>query len=181
MPAPRPTTRAVLATGATLAGLAGVLALNPLTQSAMSASSSLQDSGATQSAPSAQSSAQEVAAAQSAADAAAAKAAQEVKAAEEAAAALTQHDGVWLGEAYNSPYGPMQVQVTISQGTITDITWVQLPADSHSARINDQAAPALVQSGLTAQSAQVDTISGASYTSEGFRVSMQSALVQAGL
>ena len=75
----------------------------------------------------------------------------------------------------------MQVQVTVTGGKLTDVQWVQLPTDGHSQRINSFAAPALVQEALTSQSASVDSVSGASYTSEGFKESLQSALGQAGL
>lgn len=75
----------------------------------------------------------------------------------------------------------MQVQATISDGTITDIEWVQLPSDGHSQRINSQAAPTLVEEGLSAQSADVASVSGATYTSTGFQQSLQSVLSQAGL
>ncbi len=75
----------------------------------------------------------------------------------------------------------MQVEATIQDGVIVDITWISLPADRHSQRINDYAGPALVEEALAAQSAQVDTISGATWTSEGFRYSLQSILTEAGL
>lgn len=74
----------------------------------------------------------------------------------------------------------MQVKATVSNGKITAITWVQLPGDGHSQRINSYAAPALVQEALQAQSAQVSAISGASYTSAAFQQSLQSALTKAG-
>lgn len=75
----------------------------------------------------------------------------------------------------------MQVQATISDGTITDIEWVQLPSDGHSQRFNSQAAPTLVEEALSAQSADVASVSGATYTSTGFQQSLQSVLSQAGL
>lgn len=87
----------------------------------------------------------------------------------------------YLGDAYDTPYGPMQVQATVLDGVITDITWVQLPSDGHSQRINDSAAPTLVTEALEAQSADVASVSGATYTSDGFKSSLQSALTQAGL
>ncbi|WP_228489037.1 FMN-binding protein [Raineyella fluvialis] len=74
----------------------------------------------------------------------------------------------------------MQVKTTITGGKITAITWVQLPSDGHSQRINSYAAPALVQEALQAQSANVDAVSGATYTSAGFQQSLQSALTKAG-
>lgn len=85
------------------------------------------------------------------------------------------------GDAVSTPYGAMQVQATITDGRLTDVTWLQLPGDGHSMRINDHTAPLLVQEALRAQSAQVDAISGATYTSEAFRRSLQSALSGTGL
>lgn len=90
-------------------------------------------------------------------------------------------DGTYTGSVYESPYGAMQVQATISDGTITAIEWVQLPSDGHSQRINSQAAPTLVEEALSAQSADVASVSGATYTSTGFLQSLQSVLSQAGL
>lgn len=90
-------------------------------------------------------------------------------------------DGTYTGTVYESPYGAMQVQATVSGGKVTDISWVQLPSDGHSQRINSQAAPALVEEGLSAQSANVASVSGATYTSTAFQQSLQSALSQAGL
>lgn len=73
----------------------------------------------------------------------------------------------------------MQVSVTISGGTITNIQWLQLPTDHHSERINSYAAPQLIEEALTVQSAEVNSISGASYTSESFKNSLQAALEEA--
>ena len=76
----------------------------------------------------------------------------------------------------------MQVSITVSGGKITDIQWEQVPqSDGHSYRINSYAAPLLVEQGLQAQSASVDGVSGATYTTEGFRTSLQSAIKKAGL
>lgn len=85
------------------------------------------------------------------------------------------------GDAYASPYGPMQVAVTVTDGQITDVEWLALPTDHHSVRINDYAAPLLVEQALAAQSAEVDGVSGATYTTEGFRISLESAIREAGL
>jgi hypothetical protein len=81
------------------------------------------------------------------------------------------------GAVEDTPYGPVQVSVTLSGGRITDVAPIQLPGDNGRSReINDYAAPLLRQEVLDAQSAQVDTISGASYTSDGYARSVQSAL-----
>ena len=88
----------------------------------------------------------------------------------------------YTGSTYSSPWGAMQVSITVSGGKITDIQWEQVPqSDGHSYRINSYAAPLLVEQGLQAQSASVDGVSGATYTTEGFRTSLQSAIKKAGL
>jgi uncharacterized protein with FMN-binding domain len=79
-------------------------------------------------------------------------------------------------------YGVVQVAVTTSAGQITKVSLVQLTAfDPHSAQINAQAAPILVQETMSAQSAHIDSVSGATYTSAGYLQSLQSALDRAGL
>ena len=86
------------------------------------------------------------------------------------------------GTAVETRYGVVQVAVTVQGSKITNVRFVQLTAfDQRSAEINSQAAPILLQETLSAQSAQVDTVSGATYTSDGYVQSLQSALDQAGL
>lgn len=88
----------------------------------------------------------------------------------------------YTGSSYQSPWGAMQVSISVSDGQITDIQWEQIPlGDGHSSRINSYAAPLLVDQALAAQSASVDGVSGATYTTEGFRTSLQSAIQKAGL
>lgn len=89
-------------------------------------------------------------------------------------------DGTWTGQAANTRYGPVQVRITVSGGTITDVQVPQYPSESgRDQQINSRALPILVQQTVTAQSAQVDMVSGATYTSTGYRTSLQSALDQA--
>ena len=74
----------------------------------------------------------------------------------------------------------MQVQITVSGGTITAADAVDYPTSNPRDRqINQIAVPRLVSETLSAQSAQIDMISGATYTSEGYRQSLQSAIDQA--
>ncbi len=80
------------------------------------------------------------------------------------------------GSAEDDGFGPVQVQVTIAGGRITDVRTLQMPRDGHSRRINSRAVPQLRQEVLDAQSARVDTISGATATSEAYRRSLQAAL-----
>jgi uncharacterized protein with FMN-binding domain len=76
----------------------------------------------------------------------------------------------------------VQVKLTVSGTKITNVSFTQLTAyDGRSQEINSQAAPILLQETLTAQSAQIDTVSGASYTTDGYVQSLQSALDQAGI
>jgi uncharacterized protein with FMN-binding domain len=84
------------------------------------------------------------------------------------------------GDAISTRYGNVQLKVTISGGKITKIEPVQLPSsDPKSSEISNYAAPLLQQSGLTKQSANVDVVSGATYTSDGYKTALQSALDKA--
>lgn len=86
-------------------------------------------------------------------------------------------DGTFTGEAVDTRYGPVQVRITMSGGKITSAQAVQVPDEtSRDVRINNAAVPILVQETLQAQSAQIDTVSGATYTSEGYAQSLQSAI-----
>jgi uncharacterized protein with FMN-binding domain len=83
--------------------------------------------------------------------------------------------------AISTQYGNVQLKVTISGGKITDIQPVQLPSDDpKSSSISGYAEPLLRQSALSAQSGNIDTVSGATYTSDGYKTALQSALDQAG-
>jgi uncharacterized protein with FMN-binding domain len=96
--------------------------------------------------------------------------------------AAAGEDGTFVGEAASTRYGPVQVEIDVASGVISDIRVVQYPTqDRESAQINAQAVPILIAAGLEAQSADVDTVSGATYTSDGYRKSLQSAIDEAGL
>jgi uncharacterized protein with FMN-binding domain len=85
------------------------------------------------------------------------------------------------GDAMQTRYGPAQVRVTVSNGKVVKIEAVQLQnADPKSQAISSYAAPVLQQSALTRQTAAVDTVSGATYTSLSYEASLQSALDKAG-
>jgi uncharacterized protein with FMN-binding domain len=89
------------------------------------------------------------------------------------------YSGQLTGQAVQIPFGTVQVQVTMQNGQITDVQALQLPSDQQrSYQIGQYAAPQLRSEVLQAQSAQVNTISGATYTSEGYLQSLQSALDQ---
>jgi uncharacterized protein with FMN-binding domain len=87
--------------------------------------------------------------------------------------------GTLTGPVVQIPFGPVQVQVTMSAGKITNVVTLQLPSGGRSGQIAAFAAPQLRSEVLTAQSASVDTISGATYTSEGYLQSLQAALAGA--
>lgn len=81
------------------------------------------------------------------------------------------------GAAEQTPYGPLQVQVTVASGRITQVTVLQQPSDAfRSQQINAFALPQLRAETLAAQSARIDAVSGATYTTEGYQASLQSAL-----
>ncbi len=81
------------------------------------------------------------------------------------------------GAAVDTNYGPVQVQVTITQKKITAVTVPVYPSGSgRDMEINSYALPQLVAEVLSAQSATIDAVSGATYTSQGFQASLQSAL-----
>jgi uncharacterized protein with FMN-binding domain len=88
----------------------------------------------------------------------------------------------FTGSAIQTRYGTVQIKITVVGTKITDVAFVQLTADDgRSQEINTNAAPTLLQETLTAQNANIDSVSGASYTSEGYLESLQSALDQAGI
>lgn len=85
-----------------------------------------------------------------------------------------------LGPAVRNQYGTVQVQVAMSGGKIAEVRAVRLPdGDGTSQEINRSAGPQLKQQALQAQSAKVDGVSGATYTSDGYRQSLQAALDRA--
>lgn len=89
-------------------------------------------------------------------------------------------DGVYVGDAADAFYGNIQVKITITNGRIEDVNFLQYPNDrGTSIEINQQADPILAQEAIRAQSAQVDIVSGATDSSQAFIQSMQSALNKA--
>jgi hypothetical protein len=84
------------------------------------------------------------------------------------------------GAVVNTQYGPMQVQVTLQGSKITGVKVLQeTNAGSLSQQIDANAIPQLNRETLAAQSARIDAVSGASYTSQGYIQSLQSALDKA--
>jgi len=76
--------------------------------------------------------------------------------------------------------GDVQVRVSLAGSQIVDVQGLRLPFEnSHSRALSNDAAPTLRQEALRAQSADIDLVTGASYTSEAYAESLQGALDQA--
>jgi len=88
--------------------------------------------------------------------------------------------GSFTGDAVDVGYGIVQVKITVAAGKITEATAIQSPT-GRSQRFSDYALPNLRQQTLTIQSAAIQGVSGASYTSYGWYKSLISALTKAGL
>jgi uncharacterized protein with FMN-binding domain len=84
--------------------------------------------------------------------------------------------GTFTGDAVEEPFGVIQVQVSMTAGKLTAVTVVQMPTRGRSGFISADAAPILESEALAAQSASIDTVSGATYTSQAYAQSLQSAL-----
>ncbi|MCU1423221.1 MAG: FMN-binding protein [Microbacteriaceae bacterium] len=89
-------------------------------------------------------------------------------------------DGTYDGTSESTRFGNVQVEVVVSGGRITDVKALQLTDDGgRSVQISNYAAPILRSEVLKAQSASVDSVSGATYTTDGYLQSLQSALDKA--
>ncbi|MFD5819648.1 FMN-binding protein [Streptomyces sp. NPDC127038] len=86
------------------------------------------------------------------------------------------------GDTVQTRWGPVQVRITLKEGRITESAAVAYPSGNpRDQEINSYAIPQLRRETLAAQSAQIDSVSGATYTSDGYKQSLQSALDSAGL
>lgn len=98
------------------------------------------------------------------------------------ATSTTSAARTFTGQAASTRYGPVQVAIVVQNGRMTAINVLDYPrANDTDIQINSRAIPQLRSSALQAQSANVPNISGATYTSSGFKTSLQSAMGQAGL
>lgn len=89
-------------------------------------------------------------------------------------------DGTYAGDTTRTRYGPVQVQITVSGGKITDAQALQYPdSNGRDQQINAHAIPLLVSETVQGQSAHIQMVSGATYTSDGYTSSLQSAIDQA--
>lgn len=90
--------------------------------------------------------------------------------------------GTVTGTAAQTRYGPVQVQLEVAGSKVTNVTVLQYPdADGRDLQISQYALPRLIQQTLDAQSGSISMVSGATYTSQGYAQSLQSALDQVGL
>jgi uncharacterized protein with FMN-binding domain len=86
------------------------------------------------------------------------------------------------GTVAQTRWGPVQVELTVAGGTITHVSVLQHPTGNGTdERINGYALPILIRETMDAQDANIDMVSGATVTSEGYLESLQSALDRAGL
>ena len=169
--------RALLTLGTTTAGLAALLSFKTHSLAAVDPAASTPSASAGTSQPMTGG-----AAAGSASPAASKKAsATPTASTTPKAGASTQAARTVTGQVANTQFGPMQVQVTLAGTKITNVTVLQRTNDgATSDQIDANAIPRLTSETLAAQSAHIDAVSGASYTSSGYIQSLQSALDQAG-
>ncbi|GAA2432486.1 FMN-binding protein [Streptomyces mauvecolor] len=98
-----------------------------------------------------------------------------------ATAATGTRTGDFTGDAIDTRYGPVQVSVTLDKGRLTAVHVLQVPSErGRDQEIAARAVPRLNEEALGAQNARIDAVSGASYTSEGYIQSLQSALDKGG-
>lgn len=92
----------------------------------------------------------------------------------------TMKDGTFGGSSVYVEYGNVEVSIVVSGGKITDVKVLDSPSDhTRSVQINKAALPKLRAEALSAQSANIDTVSGATYTSSGYKLSLQAAIDRA--
>jgi uncharacterized protein with FMN-binding domain len=98
------------------------------------------------------------------------------------APAKAKASGTFIGATQQTRFGPVQVEITVANGKITAAKALQYPNnDFRSQSISQQAIPYLVQETLAANSANIQGVGGASYTSQGWYDSLVSALAKAGM
>lgn len=89
----------------------------------------------------------------------------------------TYKDGTFTGSSVSTRYGTVKIAITVSSGKISSVNFISLPDnDMRSSMISSQASPILQSQTLAAQSASIDGVSGATYTSEGYMQSLQAAI-----
>ena len=183
--------RAWLIAGGTVGGLGAVMAITPPQLSSDSAGGGLgliptpsqSSPAATNPTPAATQSAQTSKPAATSKSAATSKPTATQSATPAATATQTTggkaQSGSFTGDPYTMRYGTVQVKITITNGTITDAVALTAPRGENQ-RYTDRAIPSMRQKTLVAQSSNITSVSGASYTSYAWYISLQSALSKAG-
>ena len=187
---------ALLVTG-TVAGVVGVVSYNPpqlnatiapagaTPQPQTSTQSTTQNSKQTPAQPAPTSSSSKKASSKTTSTTTQNQNTQEVTASPTPAATTKQSSGItgtFKGDTSQTRWGPVQVEITLTNGKITDVTTLQYPnGDRKSMNISSRVIPWLQEETLQVQSANISGISGATYTSNGFKASLASALQKAGL
>jgi len=98
-------------------------------------------------------------------------------AAPQAAPSLPSGERAITGNVADTAYGPVQVQLVVKSTRIVQVNILEQPsATEHDLQIGQFALPRLINETLTSQSARIDAVSGATYTSGGYIKSLQSAL-----
>jgi uncharacterized protein with FMN-binding domain len=159
----RPLRRIVLASAATVSGMVMLLSLKPHSGQDISA-------GSSSSAP------------QGSSSAAPAPSSGSGSSSDSSGSSSPSGSKTYTGDTVQTRWGPVQVRITVKSSRITDVTALAYPSDNpRDQEINSYAIPQLRTEALSAQSADIDTVSGATYTSDGYKQSLQSALDSAGL
>jgi uncharacterized protein with FMN-binding domain len=89
--------------------------------------------------------------------------------------------GTFAGDPIDNPYGTMRVAAVISNGRLTDVRVLSETDGGRSHQIDAAAIPVLKSEALSAHGANIDVVSGATFTSQGYARSLQSALDKAGI
>lgn len=90
--------------------------------------------------------------------------------------------GTVTGDVAQTRWGPVQVAVSVGSGKVSDVQVVEYPTENpRDQEINSYALPILIKETIASQSANIDMVSGATVTSDGYIQSLQSALDRAGL
>ena len=88
--------------------------------------------------------------------------------------------GRFTGPVIATRYGPVQVEAVLAAGKLTDVLVLKETDGGRSRAIDSYALPVLRTEALAAQGANIDVVSGATYTSSGYARSLQAALDKAG-
>jgi hypothetical protein len=90
---------------------------------------------------------------------------------------LTAGEKAITGKVANTAYGPVQVELAVSNNKIVKVGILQQPLNTeHDVQIGQMAFPTLIRETITAQNGKIDSVSGATYTSGGYIASLQSAV-----